>query len=165
MSQLRCNSIVPVGGIPAGASGGGIVQCVQTTSSTSVISTSTTYASTGLSASITPRSTSNKILVMVNLHGNPYSSNVANLGVQLSRNASPIYTTDVGFIDSVNAAINIGTYISFNHLDSPSTTSSITYSLEFNGRIISGPNGNYVAINYTTSGYVTSYLTLMEISG
>ena len=30
MSQLKVNSIVPVGGLPSGATGGGIIQTVQT---------------------------------------------------------------------------------------------------------------------------------------
>jgi len=41
MSQVRTNSIVPAGGIPGGASGGGIIQCVSTTK-TDIFSSTTT---------------------------------------------------------------------------------------------------------------------------
>ena len=65
MSQLRTNSIVPVGGIPAGASGGGIIQVVQTVKTDDASTTSNSYTDiTGLSVTITPRSTSNKILII-----------------------------------------------------------------------------------------------------
>lgn len=162
MSQLRTNSIVPVGGLPAGASGGGIIQVVQSTNSTQATYTSTSYTSSGLSASITPRSTSNKILVMINLQAGSYSSDVANLGIKLQRNGGDLYTTQYGYVNSVNAAINMSTYIGFNYLDSPASTSSLTYSILFNGYIVSGPNGNYTVFNYGNS---TSFLTLLEVSG
>ncbi|BCV08527.1 MAG: hypothetical protein CM15mL8_070 [Caudoviricetes sp.] len=55
MSQLKVNSIVPVGGLPSGASGG-IIQVVQTVK-TDTMSTSGTGGSyqdiTGLSVTIT----------------------------------------------------------------------------------------------------------------
>jgi hypothetical protein len=69
MSQLRTNSIVPVGGIPAGASGGGVVQIVEGSTITQVESSFSSETNLGLSASITPRSSSNKILIMVNMTG------------------------------------------------------------------------------------------------
>ena len=69
MSQLKVNSIVPVGGLPSGATAGGVIQTV-TASTTTQVSQSyssegtitTTITDTGLSASITPSSNSSKIL-------------------------------------------------------------------------------------------------------
>ena len=43
MSQLRTNSIVPLDGLPVGASGGGIVQTAQVTTTGTDSTTSTTY--------------------------------------------------------------------------------------------------------------------------
>jgi len=65
MSQVRTNSLVPVGGIPAGASGGGIIQCVYAlkTDTQSFANNSSFNDISGLSVSITPRSSSNKVLV------------------------------------------------------------------------------------------------------
>jgi hypothetical protein len=61
MSQLRTNSIVPVGGIPAGASGGGIIQVVQTQYTSSFDTSSSTFVDvTNFTATITPRSTVTK---------------------------------------------------------------------------------------------------------
>jgi hypothetical protein len=68
MSQLRTNSIVPVGGIPAGASGGGVIQAVTVYKTDEFFTTSTSPTDvTGLSLTITPRSTSNKILIISNV--------------------------------------------------------------------------------------------------
>jgi hypothetical protein len=77
MSQLRTNSIVPVGGIPAGASGGGIIQVVDASTSTATSTTSTipfdstipqsTEGTELLTVSITPRSTSNKLIIFVSV--------------------------------------------------------------------------------------------------
>ena len=74
MSTLKVNSIIPVAGVPTGG-GGGIIQTVTATHSTQVTqasngsgSTQTTLTDTGLTASITPTSTSSKGLVMVEQH-------------------------------------------------------------------------------------------------
>ena len=74
MSTLKVNSIIPVGGVPTGG-GGGIVQIVTATHNSQVSqssngsgNTQTTLTDTGLTASITPTSTSNKVLVMVEQH-------------------------------------------------------------------------------------------------
>ena len=61
MSQLKVNSIVPVGGLPSGANGG-IIQCVQTvktdTTSQSLTGSSNFFDISGMSVSITPSSNS-----------------------------------------------------------------------------------------------------------
>ena len=66
MSQIKVNSIVPASGLPAGASGGGIIQCVSTTKTDTTTQSSTSFTDIpGLSVSITPSSNSSKILVVV----------------------------------------------------------------------------------------------------
>ena len=62
MSELRTNRIVPRDGLPSGASGG-IIQMVQTIKTDTFATTSTSFVDVGLSASITPTSSSNKVLV------------------------------------------------------------------------------------------------------
>ena len=70
MSQLKVNSIIPTGGIASSggdAIGGGVIQVVQdflntTVGITSVAGDSTTFTDTGLSATITPTSTSSIVL-------------------------------------------------------------------------------------------------------
>lgn len=160
-TTISTNAITTVAGKPILNSTGSILQVVQSTHSTAATYTSTTYIATGLTGIITPSSTSSKILVMINLQAGSYSSNVANLGIQLQRNGSGVYTTQFGYVNSVNASINMNTYIGFNYLDSPAATSPLTYSIFLNGSINSGPNGNYTQYNFGNS---TSFLTLLEVS-
>ena len=65
MSQLKVNSIIPVGGVPTGG-GGGITQVKQTVKkdvfSASLATGNVSADITGLSVTITPTSSTNKIL-------------------------------------------------------------------------------------------------------
>ena len=62
MSQIKVDSIVPSGGLPSGSSGG-IVQIKSVTKTDTFSATSNSYTDvTDLTLSITPQSTSNKIL-------------------------------------------------------------------------------------------------------
>ena len=53
MSQIKVNSIVPTGGLPAGANGG-IIQIVYAETTTKVSTTSGNYVDSGVTATITP---------------------------------------------------------------------------------------------------------------
>ena len=152
------NDGVATSGLPAGS----VVQVVQA-SSTSVLSTSSsTFAASGFSATITPTSSSNKILVMGSLpiylqgisggaHGivTVYRGGVAS-GTDISAS-----TSSFGLAQNYAAGIETITKGSFHVLDSPATTSSTTYELAFR---VNGSTSCTIAINgdeYT--------LTLMEI--
>ena len=137
MSQLKVNSIVPAGGLSGGASGG-IVQIKSTTKTdtTSLSSTTTFTDITGMSVAITPQSTSNKILVQftVNL------SNLSNghVDVRLVRGSTAICVGDASGSRTqttvTNEAVDHGNGMearSMTFLDSPSTTSSTTYKLQW----------------------------------
>jgi len=152
MSQLRTNSIVPVGGIPAGASGGGVIQLVKTSSSTQYSSSSTTYQDT-ISASITPRSTSNKILILATAP--VLSASSAEVQAILVRGTTQICGP------TKNGQSTMWGSTSLIFLDSPATTSSTTYKIQFRSHI----SGTTV---YFGTGDVDSNnvsLHLLEISG
>ena len=74
MSQLKVNSIVPVGGLPSGANGGiiQVVQSVKTDTFSSVGAGSSFVDVTGLTVTITPSSNSNKVMIIpsVNMAAN-----------------------------------------------------------------------------------------------
>ena len=156
-SALQTNSIVPVGGIPVGASGGGIVQVVSVVD-TGMYTTTSTSLSTLISASITPTSSSNKILVMCGF-GEPDISTGWGL-VHLYRGTSS--GTKLGeIVTEFGRGITNGSEshyagASLTYLDSPATTSSTTYSLQFrnigSGTFRVGNGGDH-------------YITLMEVSG
>ena len=153
------------------ARAGGIVQVVTATTSTSVAVSTTTYTDTGLSASITPSSSSNKILVMVNQMGNAGStSRPIGFGIQLLRDSTIIlYSAQDGtgpFEQFVNVSsstnTNIITRATINFLDSPSTTSSVTYKTQ--GRPYTTANSGAVTFNQASSPYnATSTIILMEV--
>ena len=63
-SQLRVDKIVPVDGVPSGG-GGGIIQLVMADSDTQEDTTSTSYVDSNLSATITPKFSTSKILILV----------------------------------------------------------------------------------------------------
>ena len=122
------------GGVPtwaASAGGGKVLQVVNVVYGTFATTSSTTFADTGLTASITPSSASSKILVMV--HQNGTMKDTSNLAgqLQLLRNSTVI--TYIGSRIGLNASSNqngVGT-VSTTYLDSPATTSSTTYKTQF----------------------------------
>ena len=170
MSQIKVDSIIPRGGLPSGANGG-IIQVVQTFKTDTFSSSSSSYVDiTGMTATITPQSSSSKILIDVNLNAggadNLYAyikvlrgSTAIGLSTAMSRdsqvNASFAAYTDHGGNSDVKA-YNFG----FRHLDSPNTTSSTTYKWQI--RLLSGTQTNYV--NWDDSnGDTDSQIVLMEI--
>ena len=154
---------------------GGILQVVSTTKSDPFTTTNTSYTDvTGLSASITPRSTSSKILVIASWNLSTATNTSIN-AVQLVRDSTPIGGGDVvgsrssGIgLQYVNNAAASG-YQSFgsqNYLDSPATTSTVTYKLQIK------TSGGTLYINRTgldsdLSAHVrsASTITLMEVAG
>ena len=141
---------------------GNVIQVVSTTYATQTSTTSTSYVDSGLSLSITPSNSSNKILIMVNGTCD-YSRTLTNIdtgfGVQLVRNSTSIYNHNLAFYLYINgASSNNDMYgqFSMSYVDSPSTTSSTTYKLQF--RTYSG------LVKIHADNYPSS-ITLMEIAG
>jgi hypothetical protein len=175
MSQLRTNSIVPVGGIPAGASGGGIIQCVQVVKTDGYGQNSGWADVPGLSLNITPRSTSNKIIIMCTIGCTSINSN-GSVAYRLYRGATLIASGDpvnssvgVWFRSSQMINSDHGASDSHTYLDSPATTSQITYKIQMNVQSAMGAylnrdyNGNNTSDTYGSR--TISTLTALEISG
>ena len=146
--------------------GGKVLQVVTADYSTSVEVSTTTYADSGLTASITPSSTSNKVLILISQKIQHFNTggNWATLKYKLLRNSTTVYesNTDVGSsftYDYGGSGINLGLYQPMTILDSPSSTSSLTYKTQ----IAKAGNGGTGA-NAQTSGN-KSFITLIEIAG
>jgi hypothetical protein len=139
---------------------GNVLQVVQGSYATETSSASSTYADTGLSASITPTSSSNKILVFVSIGGIGKGAVNTSIGLKLFRGATELvlFTSLAGYTNT--ATTNYFGTASVNYLDSPATTSSTTYKVQFNSQ----NNASNVIINNGGYGGVTSYITLMEIA-
>jgi hypothetical protein len=160
-------TVITTGNIPTGS----VVQVVQVakTDAYSASINSTWTDITGLSASITPSSASNKILVMVSI-GSVYGGN--NSILKLVRGSTDIFVGDAatsrtqGTLSDLNAYVN-GIPASFSYLDSPSTTSSTTYKMQgwvYNGftlYINQGGQDAASAFRFRTP----SSIILMEIKG
>ena len=110
---------------------GNILQVVNATYATVASTASSSYVDTGLSLSITPSNTSNKVLILVNLNG-LYSSS-ATVGQFAIANASD--TTLLEFEGLTGYSLAAGDSYGetgTNYLHAPSTTSSYTYKIRFN---------------------------------
>ena len=135
-----------------------VLQVVSAATTTETSNSTTTYADTTLTATITPQATSSKILVYVS-HPNNYKSNGSannSITFQLLRDATAIYNFNrlLGF---TNTATEL--YFSTNaiYLDSPATTSATTYKTQFKNEVAA----SLVRVQAATLG---SQIVLMEIS-
>jgi len=118
-------------------SGAGKVLQVVTTANGTGFSTSSTSYQDAISASITPSSASNKILILG--HSGSLDANTASdiISVTLFRDATDLASAS-HFATLRYESSNANGNISFNHLDSPSTTSSTTYTFKFKRALGSG---------------------------
>ena len=142
---------------------GKIAQIIQGTHATEVENTTITYADTGLTATITPSSTSSKILILVSQSVNVLGDNQACGGaVRLMRGATVITGGDQRFEVFISAtgatASNIYTRVPIIFLDTPSSTSALTYKTQ-SARYQSGD-----AIQ-TSPFSIESTITLIEVLG
>ena len=142
--------------IAAAVSGntGRIVQTVQNNNGTQASTTNTSYTSTSFTASITPTSASSKILVL--LYAPFWQTNGfgGNAYLTLYRNGSSFISSGSDIIVLAAPGQNMYGSVSFNYLDSPATTSALTYQPYI--RVDSGGNAFF-------NGTGAATLTLLEI--
>jgi hypothetical protein len=157
-----------------------ILQVINAIKTDTFSSTDINFADiTGLSASITPASASNKILVVVSL-GLVAGGNIYTSGFRIVRNSTAIFVGDSAG-SRPQATFRVMTHTGDNHgpgglsftgLDSPTTTSSVTYKLQVQCQGTSNP-GTATYINRTPSdtntsesygGRTASTITLMEVA-
>jgi len=160
-SELRVDRIIPTAGVPTGG-GGGIIQIISNTSGTQATSQSTSWSTTGLEATITPKSTSNKILIQVS---GPMTGFAGGSGDQ--QGALKIYRGGSGGT-SVEGSVN-GLSCQYGHngeysdvhilyLDSPATTSATTYTVMM--RRVQGDS----TYSFIRNSQQTGSIILMEVS-
>jgi len=149
---------------------GMVQQVVSTTKTTNFSTTSTSYTDiTGFSVSITPTSTSSKILVTGSLfasHSNDKlsffnlvrdSTNICQ-STDATSSDSTVFQDTEAYSDHDRAISNIP----INFLDSPNTTSSTTYKIQ----VRTTENTVYINRRGLNNGAcATSTITVMEIAG
>ena len=177
-SELRVDKIIPTGGVPTGG-GGGIIQIQQTLKTDSFNTTSQNLVDiTGMSVSITPKFSTSKILVEVHI---TYGGELNMYGqMRLVRNPGD---QTVGGSTAVTGNQRVGTFgvattnsndqykvrtASCKILDSPATTSALTYKLQVASTNTGGVNfylnrpSNNDNQQYIIGG--SSTITVMEVS-
>ena len=154
LTTASSGQVIPRAAMPAGS----ILQVVSATTTTYVTANSTTYVDTTLTASITPTTSTSKILVMINQgFGVSGSGNVGN--IKLVRNSTDVQTYGFGIF--YTGASDIYGYSSNTYLDSPATTSAVTYKTQFNR---TGGSGT-TRVQYSDgNGSQVSTITLMEVA-
>jgi hypothetical protein len=137
---------------PAGG-GGKILQVVTNTYSTVFTTTSTTPVDTGLSTTITPTSATSRILVMYNGIHQMGGGGADSTNLRLVRTSTNILTYNAnGFTNTSNLFAHT---IACHVVDSPATTSAITYKVQ-----IFCDLGRTLTAQRNSEG---SILTLLEI--
>lgn len=177
-SEVKVNKISPASGtsIVIGDSGdtvslgsgvsasgfGKVLQVVQAVKTDSFSSSSASYVDvTGLSASITPSSTSNKILSIITLMVSSGSAGQdRKIAYNLSRDSTMIFES-IWRIYDYNGANGVTGSLSspITYLDSPSSTSALTYKVQV--KKVTGAGAAEVNIVSPS----TSSIILMEIEG
>jgi len=176
-SQLRVDKIVPVDGAPTGG-GGGIIQVKQTVKTDTFSTLNETFTDvTGLSVSITPKFSTSKIMVSYSGCGGSGQNRVGH--IRLARVIGGTTTTDIFIGDQSGASqaqasstfVQNNTYyvssFSGTFIDSPSTTSAVTYKLQ----LAAGDQDYQVHVgrshdnnNEFSRSTTPSQITVMEVS-
>ena len=140
---------------------GKILQVVQGTTSTEVISTVTSDTDTTLTANITPSATSSKILVLVEQAGCGKRSGNSWLNLKLVRGSTTIITFCTFAAYTGTTTDNMIGTISTSFLDSPSTTNQTTYKTVMS----TGNTPISLFVQADDAGAQTSTITLIEVAG
>lgn len=133
---------------------GSVIQVVQSTSTTAFSTTSASMVATGISASITPKFSTSKILVRMTVQ---VASNANGAGIAIYRATTSIWSPNTfdgaGYYGIYPVIICLN---NLEYLDSPATTSSTTYNLYLASR-----SGLSSTVGTNNAGTV---ITLMEIA-
>jgi hypothetical protein len=163
-SAITAQSGIPAGDITSGTfdkarmPAGSVLQVVSASHSTQVATTSSSFVYSGLQATITPRSTSSRILILATGRVEIIGSGVAGrVGVFANGQGGTLINETDQNIYSEGANDMFLAY-AINHLHSPNTASAITYSIMFRrtlgaANFLIQPSGS------------PSNLTLIEVQG
>lgn len=152
-----------------------IVQVAHADTSTFVTNTSSsTYVASGLSISITPKFATSNILILVTLPfvvsastGNIFGDSWAEADFRLNRDASQLIEQRAGFSGlgyGTNAAVFFKDSLNVTYLDSPASTTALTYTVE--GKMRAGsppPLSQILYMNYADGVAAKSSIIALEV--
>lgn len=152
--SLVQNGVLTDANMPSGS----VIQVVSFSNNTQNSTSSTSWVSTTVTASITPSNSSNKIVVMV-LGGTLDNNGGTNSQCYLTlfRGATNLGNASYGLVELYGSgSTRIQAPASLGYLDSPATTSSTTYTVSL--------RTNGVATCYYNTDGTYSTMVLMEIA-
>lgn len=145
-------------GVLSWVQGGRILQVVSMTTSTETTATTTTFIDTAITLSITPSASTSKVLVMAVAAGLAKRDTDTSGALQLLRGSSVLTAMEGIFGYTANTNHMGGGASVMNYLDTPATTSSVTYKVQVRNR------GGTGSIRVNWDGLSASNLVLMEVA-
>ena len=141
------------------AATGAVLQVVTASNTTAQTITATSWVDTNLSVAITPSSTSSKVKIEFSFIGINISAGSAGCAFRILRDSTSLFTPTArhSFFSSAAAGPFYGGYNDMA-LDSPSTTSEVTYKIQ-----VAGHNTTAVTLNYNS--LFKDRIIAMEIAG
>jgi hypothetical protein len=148
--------VVPYASMPTGS----VLQAVTFYDQTYVTTASTSYSDLPLTLNITPKYSTSKIMVIANVFIG--ASGGRGTSLRLVRNSTTImnFANGAGQLGGTSAYTNLCTGYPITYIDSPASTSAVTYKIQW--AAISG-SGLYNW--YDNNAYTASSITLLEIAG
>ena len=159
LASANLTGAVASGRMPAGS----VLQVESTFSSTGVINNTTTYTDTGLTIVITLSSTSNKVLLQATV---PWmlgtNAGGAQMQFRITRDGTELTSNLV--YNNVNAIVQLGGTQMISWVDSPATTSAVTYKVQFRELAINARYGSTAVIWPLNAGQY-GMMQALEIAG
>ena len=154
LTKINNNSLSAITGLPSGV-GGKVLQVVQGKSATATVTSSSSFVATNLSASITPSATSSKIYISAQGCGDN-DADARQIYTTLYRGSTNLIAGSDASFTSIYGADRTIASMSGNFLDSPSSTSSLTYTVYMKS---AGGTTEFISQN------TEAHIQLMEIAG
>ena len=166
-------------------SAGKILQVQNTTvTATATLSCISSWEDSSVTCSLTPASSDSKILISISATGEGNATNQQRFDFRIKKAISGVSTTyltgaaagsrtpatGVTGDKTENATTSPSSFSLSNYLDSPSTTSAVTYTLQVTYELASASGTYYLNRNVSDSDAsgtprFVSWITLMEVSG
>lgn len=138
---------------------GKVLQVVNTNHNNRLNTTSTSWVSTDTTATITPTSNTSKIFISVTSNCDVNNTQGVIAFYTIFRDSTDLNTGSYGFGNIYGGSARTRVPIGLSYMDSPSTTSSVTYTF----KVKSGASGT--SVEFSGQNDMTHSITLMEIEG
>jgi len=139
-----------------GIVGGKVLQVVKTSATALQTTTAASWVDTNLSLAITPSATTSKIHIQYSFQSVELTTANSGCSFRIMRDSTSVFTPSAGY--SIYTSANGYWQYGDIELDSPSTTSAVTYKIQ-----IKSYNSN--AVNLSAGSLYKNTLILTEIAG